>query len=495
MPSSANPPESVLDEITPLLAASGAGPTSQANEESQPLLHPNRNSNGPTNAEDEDVPLPKAQIALLCYTRIVEPIAFFSIFPFLNEMVQVTGGLEEADVGFYAGLIESLFSLTQMLLMIPWGRAADYYGRKPILVFSLSGVAVATALFGFSTELWHMILFRCLGGIFAGTIVTVRTMISENSTPKTQARAFSWFAFSSNLGIFLGPFIGGILSNPAKEYPRVFGNIQLFKDFPYALPTLVTGAIGASAAVISALFIKETLTPDRRLSNKASPPMSTYSLLKHPGVAPVIYIYGHVMLLAFAYTAVFPIFQFTSPALGGFGFTNFQISLFIALAGISQSLWTLIGFPPLQHRFGTGGLLRACVMAWPIMFSFLPLSNSLLRKHWMVPFWITAVTGNMVGSGVSMAFTCVQLALNDIAPSHSTLGTLNGIALALSAGLRAFAPATFASIFAAGVKTQILSGYLVWVVLIALALGLMVAMRWLPAKAEGRLKTVDENND
>lgn len=33
-------------------------------------------------------------------------------------------------------------------------------------------------------------------------------MLSEHSTYKTQARAFSWFAFSGNMGIFLGPVIG-----------------------------------------------------------------------------------------------------------------------------------------------------------------------------------------------------------------------------------------------------------------------------------------------
>ena len=81
-----------------------------------------------------------------------------------------------------------------------------------------------------------------------------------------------------------------------------------------------------------------------------------------------------------------------------------------------------------------------------------------------------------------------QLALNDIAPSHATLGTLNAIALAVVAGIRAFAPVLFTSIFAAGVKTQFLWGYLVWAVLVALTLVLMVALRWLPAKAEGKLK-------
>lgn len=37
-----------------------------------------------------------------------------------------------------------------MVLMIFYGRAADRLGRKPVLVFSLTGISVATALFGMS---------------------------------------------------------------------------------------------------------------------------------------------------------------------------------------------------------------------------------------------------------------------------------------------------------------------------------------------------------
>jgi MFS family permease len=60
-----------------------------------------------------------------------------------------------------------------MLLMIQWGRAADRIGRKPVLVFSLIGVAIGTALFGLSKRIWQMILFRCGAGVFAGTLVYV----------------------------------------------------------------------------------------------------------------------------------------------------------------------------------------------------------------------------------------------------------------------------------------------------------------------------------
>jgi len=481
------PALSANDETTPLLGPSHAGVTAQANEE--PLRHETpENNHDVAGEEEDDKPLPKGQIFLLCYARLVEPIAFFSIFPFINQMIWETGNLNKADVGFYSGLIESLFSLTQMMLMISWGYAADHLGRKPVLVFSLAGMSIATAFFGLSKKIWQMVVFRCSAGVFAGTVVTIRAMLSENSTRKTQARAFSYFAFTNNLGIFIGPLIGGTLSNPAEQYPFVFGRLHFFKDYPYALPTFVVGAIGVSAVITSVFFVKETL--DRKLIKNPvlNPPMSTWELIKFPGVATVVYLYGHIMLLAFAYTAVSPLFWFTEVDLGGFGFSPFQISMFLGLAGISQALWTLLVFPPLQHRFGTGGVLRGCSIAWPILFAFCPLCNLFLRNRWKLAFWITAPIGLALGSGVSMAFTAIQLALNDIAPTHATLGTLNALALTLVSAIRAFAPALFSSIFATGARTQILDGYLVWLVLIAIALAFTLAIRCLPEKAEGKLK-------
>ena len=117
--------------------------------------------------------MPYLQVLLLCYSALAEPVAYFAIFPFVNEMIKRTGNLNEKDVGFWAGMIESLFSVVQMLLMIFYGRMADRIGRKPVLVFSVTGIAVATALFGMSKTLWQMVLTRCLAGLFAGSAVTV----------------------------------------------------------------------------------------------------------------------------------------------------------------------------------------------------------------------------------------------------------------------------------------------------------------------------------
>ena len=210
------------DETTPLLAAPETGqPQIQQNGDVYTNGH---TKHKPDDAEPQDAshdeeskPMPYRQILLLCYASLAEPVAYFSIFPFINEMIQRNGGLKQENVGFWSGMIESLFSLVQMVLMIFYGRAADRLGRKPVLVFSLSGIALATAMFGMSQHLWQMIACRCLAGTFAGSTVTVRTMLSEITTKETQGRAFSWYMFTKNMGIFVGPLIGRSTSFVAKQ--------------------------------------------------------------------------------------------------------------------------------------------------------------------------------------------------------------------------------------------------------------------------------------
>ncbi len=81
----------------------------------------------------------------------------------------------------------------------------------------------------------------------------------------------------------------------------------------------------------------------------------------------------------------------------------------------------------------------------------------------------------------------MQLAINDIAPTNLTLGTLNAAALFLGSGIRAISPGLFGSIYAIGVRGQILGGHLVFLILVLLGVALNIAVRWLPEKAYGRL--------
>jgi MFS family permease len=484
------------NENTPLLASKLiASIALMADAEISEATTLNEQSDGA--AADHDKPLPKNQIFLLCYARLIEPIAFFCIFPYVNKMAQENGNLADTDVGFYSGLIESLFSLTQMFVMVLWGKAADRLGRKPVLVFSLVGVTFATAIFGMAKTIWQMILFRCIAGVFAGTIITIRTMIGEHSTTKTQARAFSWFAFTGNLGISVGPLLGGALANPAEQYPRLFGNIQFFKDYPYALPSFAIAFIGLTAVITSAFFIEETLqkkpSPSTSNGTVESGPLkpakpSIWALIKAPGVGLALYAFGHVSLLAFIYTAIVPVFWYTPVRLGGYGLSPLQISLLMGLNGLAQAVWILLVFPPLQHRVGTTGVLKLCAVAWPVFFAISPLFALLLKSGNETAFWSMAPLAQVIGCGISMSFTATQLAINDVSPTPQVLGTLNALSLTASSGIRAFSPALFTSLFAIGARTQWLWGYAIWVIMVAVAGAWTVVSRYLPDYDEMKRK-------
>ena len=79
----------------------------------------------------------------------------------------------------------------------------------------------------------------------------------------------------------------------------------------------------------------------------------------------------------------------------------------------------------------------------------------------------------------------MQLALNDISPSHESFGTLNALSLALQSGLRAVAPAASTALYAIGVKYKILWGQLFWLVIFLVAVGFNFVTRLLPEKARG----------
>ena len=72
-----------------------------------------------------------------------------------------------------------------------------------------------------------------------------------------QSRAFILLPMCFNIGVIIGPVLGGLLADPVESYPRVFGGNSVFggksgvwwmKHWPYALPNLLSAFFLFSAA-------------------------------------------------------------------------------------------------------------------------------------------------------------------------------------------------------------------------------------------------------
>lgn len=115
---------------------------------------------------------------LIGICRFSEPIAFNSILAYSAVMVKDLG-IAEDDAAFYSGLLVSAYAVAEALTAMGWGAISDVYGRKPVALIGLGGVALSSLLFGFAKTYWVALLARLIGGALNGNVAIMQTMVAE----------------------------------------------------------------------------------------------------------------------------------------------------------------------------------------------------------------------------------------------------------------------------------------------------------------------------
>ncbi|KAH8170603.1 major facilitator superfamily protein [Sarocladium implicatum] len=203
------------------------------------------------------------QLLILTLARLSEPLTQTSLQSYLfYQLKWFDESLPDATISVQAGTLTASFTAAQFLTAMLWGRVADSprAGRKTVILIGLSGTAISCLGFGFSTSFWQALCFRTLGGITNGNVGVMRTMISEIIREKKyQSRAFLLLPMTFNIGVIVGPVLGGLLSDPAGSYPSAFGDVAFFKSYPYATPNLVSFFFLSCSFLAVWLGLEETL--------------------------------------------------------------------------------------------------------------------------------------------------------------------------------------------------------------------------------------------
>jgi len=77
-------------------------------------------------------------------------------------------GIDKKNVAKWAGIASAVFSLSQCLTAILWGRASDKFGRKPTILVGLTCTMLSSLMWGMSTSLPMAIAARAMAGAFNG---------------------------------------------------------------------------------------------------------------------------------------------------------------------------------------------------------------------------------------------------------------------------------------------------------------------------------------
>ncbi|TQN66942.1 putative membrane protein [Colletotrichum shisoi] len=204
----------------------------------------------------------KQQLLVITLTRLSEPLVQTSLQSYMfYQLKWFDPALPDSVIASQAGVLHASFTAAQFITAMVWGRLADSrrFGRKMVLMIGLLGTCFSCVGFGFSRSFVQALVFRCIGGATNGNVGVLRTMISEIVREKKfQARAFILLPMTFNIGVIVGPILGGILSDPAGSYPALFGDVAFLKKYPYSAPNLLSAVFLAYAALSVWLCLDET---------------------------------------------------------------------------------------------------------------------------------------------------------------------------------------------------------------------------------------------
>ncbi|WP_257461909.1 MDR family MFS transporter [Archangium lipolyticum] len=148
-------------------------------------------------------PLTTVALALCLFMAALEMTVVSTAMP---TVVSELGGLEH-----YAWVFTS-YMLSSTITVPIFGKLADLYGRKPVLLFGIVLFLIGSIASGLSTSMSMLIAFRTLQGLGAGAMQPVSlTIIGDIYTLEQRAKVQGAFSGVWGLAGLVGPLTGGLI--------------------------------------------------------------------------------------------------------------------------------------------------------------------------------------------------------------------------------------------------------------------------------------------
>lgn len=462
-------------------------------DEETPLLLPEEQHKTKT-------PLPWRQLSIILFLQLTEPVTAQAISPFAPQLIRdvgITHG-DESKVGYFVGIMYSVFYIAQALTTLQWNRLSDHVGRKPVILTGLFGISASMFLFGLSKTFGALILSRVLCGALNGNSGVIKSMMIDITDSTNMAQAFGFLPLPWMTGNTLGPLIGGSLSHPADRFPRLFGQSTFLKTYPYFLACAGPALFTALAWLVTYMLLQETVPTttsfwslirnkcrtilafksphqDRPNSDTVQGPPDNskplpLSALMTPHVLIATSNYAALALFDMALRSLIPVFYATPVNMGGLGLDPPRIGNILAAFGIANGLFQVFFFARLHDRFGTKVVFTCGIASSvPTIIAF-PIINMLSRTYGNgATVWLAVGLQLTISIALNMCYSCGAMYIAAASPNRASLGATNGLAQTVAAFVRIIGPASTMSMFSFSVRDPYY-GWAVYYFMMVLAL-------------------------
>lgn len=293
---------------------------------------------------------------------LVYPIFAAMLFDSSSSILPI--GTSAAMKGAALGLLMGLTPLVQFISCPIFGALSDKYGRRKLLLFGISFgilgyvIAVMGVVFG---NIWLLLVYRALVGLSDGTASVANAAIADLSSEEEKSRHFGYFGAALGLGFTMGPFIGGILSDPATA-----------SWCGYATPFVFSGILASINWVLVAIAFPESNQQRREVTLRWN---ESYYFLKKAFVLKgfrIIYLTFFLYSFGWAFYSEFiPVYL-----LDQFAFSSSHIGDFYAYQGLWYAMCSGFLCAPFLKRYSPEKVISVSLLGTGLYLSlFLLIEN------------------------------------------------------------------------------------------------------------------------
>jgi DHA1 family tetracycline resistance protein-like MFS transporter len=178
---------------------------------------------------------------------MLDVLAMGVVIPVLPSLVAELEGGSSSDAVRIGGWISLVWAVMQFVMLPVQGALSDRFGRRPVLLLSMTGLGLDYILTALAPTLWWLFIARAISGATAASFSTANAYIADITPPEKRPAAFGLMGAAFGIGFVIGPALGGF----AGHYdPR--------------LPFWVAAGLSLLNALYGYFILPESLPPGRR---------------------------------------------------------------------------------------------------------------------------------------------------------------------------------------------------------------------------------------
>ena len=350
------------------------------------------------------------KLFVLIITNFVDLVGLLMIIPLMPFYAREMGG-----GALIVAVLMGAFTAAQLLSAPLWGRFSDRYGRRPALLVGLTASCIAYVVFAYATSIWLLLLSRVVQGAGGGTVGVIQAYVADSVEPESRAKALGWLSAATNVGVAIGPALGGMALRFGSEGP---------------------GLAAASLCLVNIYFAWKFLRESRDMTEahekkpRASRTVIAHVITHAGEPAPrLIWIYAIAMGAFSGLMAILALFLADS-----FGVGKDRIWIFYTYVGAIAVVTRAGILGKLVDRYGEARLSRVGLALLATGLATLPL----VRGYFML-----AISVALIPLGTAFTFPCVTSMLSRVISSRErglymgvqqTFGGLSRVIIPLWAG-------------------------------------------------------------